>query len=202
MATFSQRSAENPNSPANAGVSGEICWRVGAQRVRREAARQGDGRELDGDADVELGVGAAGLQVLVQQVLELEAADERVALDAAVGEVAAGDAGALAVGDAADAPAGQRARIEPVGEHLGDVVEGQKARAIGGSGRIDEDADDPAHLRAALPAAVGERGQAGPDDRLAGVARRRARSRERGRRPSPPRSGQTGPWRARSVSGG
>ena len=176
--------------------------RDGALGVRGEAVRQGDGRELDGDADVELGVGAAGLQVLVQQVLELEAPDERVALDAAVGEVAAGDARALAVGDPADAPAGERARIEPVGEHLGDVVEGQEARAVGRSGRIDEDADDPAHLGAALPAAVGERRQAGPDDRLAGVARRRAARAQRATRPSPPRRVRRAPRRAGGVSGG
>src|SRR3954471_3911691 len=129
---FSQSSAENPNSPANRAFR----WRfAGALTlgVRREATGEGQRRELDRDADVELCVGAAGLQVLVEQVLELEAADERVALDAPVGQVAAGDAGALAMGHTADAPAGQRPRIEPVGEHLGDVVEGQESRGIRGS---------------------------------------------------------------------
>jgi hypothetical protein len=66
------------------------------------------------------------VQVLVEQVLELEAPDERIALDAAVGEVAAGDARALAVGDPADAPAHERARVQTVGQHLGHVVEGRK----------------------------------------------------------------------------
>ena len=164
--------------------------RDGALGVRGETVRQGDGRELDGDADVELGVVAAGLQVLVQQVLELEAPDERVALDAAVGEIAAGDARALAVGDPADAPAGERARIEPVGEHLGDVVEGQEARSVGRLGRIDEDADDPAHLAAALPAAVRKGREPCTDDRLAGFARRRARERS-GDTPEPSEQGQT-----------
>ena len=113
-----------PDLPAERGPRGHPVPGAGARprqgrhhRVRRdgplgvrgEAVRQGDGRELDGDADVELGVGAAGLQVLVQQVLELEAPDERVALDAAVGQVAAGDAGALAVG-ARGRCAGRRAR--------------------------------------------------------------------------------------------
>ena len=42
-------------------------------------------RQLDGHADVELRVGAAAHEVLVEQVLEVEAPDQRVALDAAVG---------------------------------------------------------------------------------------------------------------------
>src|SRR4051795_10366685 len=141
--------------------------------MSREAARERQRWELDRDADVELCGGAAGLQVLVEQVLELEAADERVAFDASVGQVPAGHARALAMGHTADAPAGQRPRIEALGEHLGDVVEGQEPRGIGGSGRIDEDADDPTDLRAALPAPVGERRQAGADNRLTRVPRRR-----------------------------
>src|SRR3954469_13298824 len=169
--------------------------------LRREATGEGQRRELDRNADVELRVGAAGLQVLVEQVLELEAADERVALDAPVGQVAAGDAGALAMRHAADAPAGQRARIEALAEHLGEIVEGQEARGIGGSGRIDEDADDPADLRAALPAAVGERRQPGPHDRLARVPRLRAALALR-RATGPADERQTGQSLARGVSGG
>jgi hypothetical protein len=137
-------------------------------------------------------------QVLVEQVLELEAPDERVALDAAVGEVAACDARALAVGDPADAPAHERARVQTVGQHLGHFVEGEEAAAVGRHRRIDENADDSAHLGAALPAAVGERGQPGPDHRVAGLERRRA-TRAQGRRPGAFQEGQSAPWRARSV---
>jgi hypothetical protein len=105
------------------------------------------------------------------------------------------------MGHTPDAPAGQRPRIETVGQHLGDVVEGQEPRGIGGSGRIDEHADDSADLRAALPAAVGERRQPSPDDRLAGVPRLRAALALR-RATGPADERQAGPSLARSVSGG
>src|SRR4051812_41765764 len=83
-----------------------------ASRVRGEAPRERDRGQLDRDADVELGIGAAGLEVLVEQVLELEAPDELVALDAPVGDVAADHAGAVAVAQAPDPPARQSARVE------------------------------------------------------------------------------------------
>src|SRR4051794_33706662 len=85
------------------------------ERARGLAERGAAGglgpRELDRDPDVELAVGPARDEVLGEQVLEGELPQERVALDAAVGDVPALDPGALAVAQAADAAAGQGLRV-------------------------------------------------------------------------------------------
>ena len=171
-------------------------WRVRRDACRRDAGvrrrRRDAERELDRDADVELRVGAAGLQVLVQQVLELEAPDERVALDAAVGEVAAGDARALAVGALADAPAGQRARVE-----RGRRASRRRRRRAGSPCRSGVCAGStrtptiPRTLVRHCQQRSVTAASAGPDDRLAGVARRRAALASAAVRPEPSDEGQT-----------
>ena len=82
------RSTSGPilaNEPAAAGDGG----------LGRPCCQGGVGRnlELEAQAAVELRVRAAVAQVLVEHVVEREAADERIALPAAVGDVAAGDPG-------------------------------------------------------------------------------------------------------------
>src|ERR671932_84220 len=147
--------AANPKRPAPGLVSSLTRLyphrRPGRNRRRSRNPRRGglstEGgepggdaqRELDRDADVELRVGAALHEVLVEQVLEVEAADEGVALEASVGEVAARHARALAVLELADAAGGERAPVERGGELRGDCVERQEAVLVGGQRRIDED---------------------------------------------------------------
>src|SRR3954451_7884255 len=119
-------------------------------------------------------MGAALHEVLVEQILEVEAAEERVALEAAVREIAARHARALAVLERADAARGERALVERGGELRGHGVERQEAVLVGRQRRIDEDGDDRAALRAALQAA------ALPRQQTAGQGRAAAR-RPRGR---------------------
>src|SRR5918911_2889215 len=101
--------AANPKRPAPGLVSSltRLYPHPGPRRNRRPRRIPGRGgvsteggepgghaqRELDRDADVELRVGAALHEVLVEQVLEVEAADEGVALEAAVREVPARHSG-------------------------------------------------------------------------------------------------------------
>ena len=116
---------------------------------------------------------AAGVAVVGEQVLEVEATDQRVALDAAVGDVAALDARALAVTQLADAAARERALVEDAA---------MSASSTDSSGRkplpslvCSGSTITPtigADLRAAAPAGVGHGGDAG--------ARARARAPGRG----------------------
>src|SRR5688572_3563441 len=60
---------------------------VGGFLTQRGKAARHAQWQLHGDSDVELCERAAAHQVLVEEVLEVEATDERVALDAPVGQV-------------------------------------------------------------------------------------------------------------------
>ena len=108
-------------------------------------------------------------EVVGEQVLEVEAPDERVALDAAVGDVAALDARALAVAQARRCRGGQACARRGADELLVDAVKRQEAASVLRQLRLDDDADDRADLRAAPPAAVGDRGDAGATCRRTGV---------------------------------
>src|SRR3954452_18723271 len=137
-----------------------------------QQGRVGRNLELEPQAAVELRVDGPVAQVLLEHVVEREAADERVALPAAVGDVAAGDAGAVAVAQRSDAPCSEHARVGPARERRRDVGEGDEAA----SGRhLDEDPDDAANLRATAPAAIGDRQDAGAGQRDRPVHVRRVR---------------------------
>ena len=126
-------------------------------------------------------------EVIGEQVVRAEAADQRVALRAAVGHVAALHAGAVAVAQRADPALGQRPAIDHGHEDAVDVGQGQEAAAVLGEGPIDEHAHDGPHRRAARPAGVVDGQQRGrqPPPRLAAPAPVAAPERlgARGRRP-------------------
>src|SRR3954454_2742060 len=161
------RSAVSPSSPAVKRRAARIS-RTMERSAERGEARGDAERQLDRHADVELRVRPAAHEMLVEEVLEVEAADERVALDATVREVAAGHARALAVLEAADAARVQRADVERGGELRADRLERQEAVLVARERRVDEDADDRANLRTALPAAVLDRQEAPGNGRARG----------------------------------
>src|SRR3954452_4489835 len=139
-----------------------------ASRLAERREARGDAeRQLDRHADVELRVGPAAHQVLVQEVLEMEAPDERVTLDAPVREIAARNARALAVLQRADAARVERAAVKRRRELWAHGVERQEPVLVARERGLDEDADDRPDLRAALPAAVFDRQQTARDGRPA-----------------------------------
>ena len=91
--------------------------------------------QVHGDVDREIGQRAADREVVGQQVVHAEAADQRVALRAAVGDVAALHAGAVAVAQRADPALGQRAGVDHGHEDAVDVGQGQEAAAVLGEAR-------------------------------------------------------------------
>jgi hypothetical protein len=119
------------------------------------------GEQVDGDVDREVRQLAPRHAVVGEQVVDAEAPDERIALRAAVGDVAALDAGARAVAQRADAELGQLAGVDHGHEDAVDVGQRQEAAAILGQPGVDEDADDGPHRGAARPAGVADRQQRG-----------------------------------------
>ena len=106
--------------------------------------------------------------MLAQQVLEGEAAEQRVALDTPVGGVTTLDPWAVAVRDRPDPACRQQARIKRRGELFGDLVERHERTPL------EQHPDHRADLRPALPAAFRHRRQPDAHRRL-GRGRRAAR---------------------------
>ena len=168
----------------------ERAHRVGHGPVLPHALRPAPdpvAQEVHGDVDREIGQHAAEGEVLGQQVVHAEPAHQRVALRAAVGDVAALDAGAVAVAQRADPLLGQRALVDHGKEDAIDVGQRQEAAAVLGERPVDEHAHDGPHRRAARPAGVIDGQQRGrqPPPRLAAPAPVAAPQRlgARGRRP-------------------
>jgi len=115
--------------PGAEGGSGRPCQQSGVGR----------NLELEAQTAVELRIGAAVAQVLLEHVVEREAADERVALPAAVGDVAAGNARAVAVAQRPDAARREHPRVGRARKGLRDVGEGDEPAS---RRHLDEDPDD------------------------------------------------------------
>src|SRR3954471_2602412 len=131
------RSAVSPSARAVKPRAAVNFLEPGRLAERGEPRRHAE-RQRDRHADVQLGVRAAAHEVLVEQVLEVEAANERVALDAPVREVAAGNARALAVLELPDAARGQGAGVERGSELRADGVERQETVLVARQRRVDE----------------------------------------------------------------